>query len=524
MPKNQHGKDKMYLTQSEWRELGGKKKQAYSNVKHLPYYCCALTFQPFTTPVSLGSAVYDFINIVPYLKQHGTDPVTGESASVDDLVRLNFAKNAKGNFHDPVSFKEFGDHSHIVAVKPSGNVYSYDTVKSLNITPGNWRDLLTNQKFEKKDIIEIQNPDKLKRKRYEDFAHVKNDNKRHKRPKEETQAAIQTSATADRILVQARKAQKQRELTLTLTSPKPKETADTGSTATAKQSRHTTGQMAASLTSTAVDVVTENAYAEAGVEEANDERWRRLRRMKKKGYVRFVTNLGDLNLELHFDACPRACENFITLTERGYYNNTTFHRKIPGFMVQGGDPSGTGKGGDSIWGGPFKDEIQTKYTHNARGVLAMANSGPNTNKSQFYITFGQAKHLDKKHTVFGKLVGGFDTLDEIEVIPTDNHCKPKRKITILNSFVFVNPVKELQAALQKEKLEEEEEKKRAEQLKEIERKAQARAKIAQAASAANKKGVGRYLNIPKPSGKVAKQQTYTSKSKAKPAAWSFDSW
>ena len=522
MPKNQHGKDKMYLTRSEWRELGGKKKQALSGVKHLPFYCCALTFQPFTTPVYLHSSVYDFVNIVPYLKQHGTDPVSGNPASVDDLVRLNFSKNSKGKFHDPVSFKEFSDHSHIVAVKSSGNVYAYETVKSLNIVPNNWTDLLTNQPFTRADILEIQNPDVLKRKRYEDFDHTKRKSKSLKMPQNPAKSAIQTNATADRILVQARKLEKQREMA--------RDSGQSSSGSAAKvegakvKSRHTTGMMAASFTSTAVDVVTENEYAEAGVDEANDARWRRLRKMKKKGYIRFATNLGNLNIELHFDASPQACENFITLTERGYYNNTTFHRKVPNFMVQGGDPSGTGKGGDSIWGGAFKDEIQTRYTHSSRGVVAMANSGPNTNKSQFYITFGPCPHLDKKHTVIGKLVGGFDTLDEIEVIPTDAHCKPKRKITILNSFVFVNPVAELQAAIRKEKLEEEEEKKRAEQLKEIERKAQERARIKQAAAGTKHKGVGRYLTMPKPSAKLPKEASSSTKSKSKPAAWSFESW
>jgi peptidyl-prolyl cis-trans isomerase-like protein 2 len=108
------------------------------------------------------------------------------------------------------------------------------------------------------------------------------------------------------------------------------------------------------------------------------------KKTKKKGFVSLVTNKGTINLMLHCDLVPRTCENFLTLCERGYYNNTKFHRSIRNFMVQGGDPTGTGRGGESIWGKKFRDEFHPKLRHEGRGVLSMANSGKNTNGSQLY--------------------------------------------------------------------------------------------------------------------------------------------
>ena len=178
-------------------------------------------------------------------------------------------------------------------------------------------------------------------------------------------------------------------------------------------------------------------------------------RVKKNGYVRINTNFGPLNLELYCKTAPKACENFITHCKNGYYNNSKFHRLIKHFMLQGnlafeignfnstsilgGDPSSTGKGGESIWGKPFKDEITGAFKHNARGVLSMANKGSDTNQSQLlvyllllsllhlifsFITFRPAVHLDGKHTIFGKLVGGLETLTEIERIETNDKDAP----------------------------------------------------------------------------------------------------
>jgi peptidyl-prolyl cis-trans isomerase-like protein 2 len=105
------------------------------------------------------------------------------------------------------------------------------------------------------------------------------------------------------------------------------------------------------------------------------------------------------------------------LCKKNYYNNTKFHRLVPKFVLQGGDPTNTGAGGDSAFEGkPFRDEFDMRITHAHRGILSMANSGPNTNGSQFFLTLNETKHLDLKHTVFGRVVGGAAVLDAIEAV------------------------------------------------------------------------------------------------------------
>jgi peptidyl-prolyl cis-trans isomerase-like protein 2 len=137
----------------------------------------------------------------------------------------------------------------------------------------------------------------------------------------------------------------------------------------------------------------------------------------KKGYAQLQTTHGNLNVELHCDIAPRTAWNFLTLAERGYFDDMALHRLVPGFMVQGGDPTGTGAGGSSAFGGrPFRDEFDTRILHDTKGVLSMANSGANSNGSQFFMLFAAAKHLDLKHSVFGRVVGGLSTLDKIEEV------------------------------------------------------------------------------------------------------------
>ncbi len=130
------------------------------------------------------------------------------------------------------------------------------------------------------------------------------------------------------------------------------------------------------------------------------------------------TTKGDIKLELYPKVAPKAVENFLGLVKKGYYNGIIFHRVIKGFMVQAGDPTGTGRGGDSIWHRPFKDEFKPGYDFDKPGVLAMANRGPNTNTSQFFITTGKASWLNGYYTIFGHIVGGMDALKKIENVPT----------------------------------------------------------------------------------------------------------
>ena len=137
---------------------------------------------------------------------------------------------------------------------------------------------------------------------------------------------------------------------------------------------------------------------------------------------------------------PRTCHNFVALCASGYYDNSPFHRIIRNFMVQGGDPEGTGKGGDSVWHAPFADEFDSRLLHGARGVLSMANSGVNTNKSQFFITLKSCNHLDNKHSIFGRLVGGEATLRALELLEVDGGDRPVGALPrIIDTRVFTNP-------------------------------------------------------------------------------------
>lgn len=121
-------------------------------------------------------------------------------------------------------------------------------------------------------------------------------------------------------------------------------------------------------------------------------------------------------------------------------------------MIQGGDPTGTGTGGESYWGKPFKDEFRPNLSHTGRGVLSMANSGPNTNKSQFFITFRSCAYLDKKHTIFGRVVGGFDTLTAMENVESDPKTdRPKEEVRICTTTVFVDPYEEADAQIAQER-------------------------------------------------------------------------
>ncbi|KAF9478320.1 cyclophilin-like protein [Pholiota conissans] len=161
--------------------------------------------------------------------------------------------------------------------------------------------------------------------------------------------------------------------------------------------------------------------------------------------VTLHTTHGDLKIEIFCEATPKAAENFLALCASGYYNGCLFHRNIRGFMVQTGDPAGTGKGGQSIWGAPFADEVRSTLKFNTRGVVAMANSGPDTNKSQFFITYAKQPHLDGKYTIFGKVIDGADsTLDSIERVPVNNKNRPLNEIKLTSVTIHSNPIADAQ--------------------------------------------------------------------------------
>ena len=128
------------------------------------------------------------------------------------------------------------------------------------------------------------------------------------------------------------------------------------------------------------------------------------------------TNQGNIEIKLMPDVAPKACENFIGLAQKGYYDGIIFHRVIKGFMIQGGDPTGSGRGGESIWGTSFEDEFSLEVKFDKPGILAMANSGPSTNGSQFFITTDSTPWLNMKHTIFGEVVSGYEIVEKIEKV------------------------------------------------------------------------------------------------------------
>jgi cyclophilin family peptidyl-prolyl cis-trans isomerase len=130
----------------------------------------------------------------------------------------------------------------------------------------------------------------------------------------------------------------------------------------------------------------------------------------KQYKARFKTARGEVIVDLFASKAPLTVENFVNLARAGFYDGTTFHRVIPGFMAQGGDPTGTGRGGP---GYQFGDEFNSELRHSGPGVVSMANAGPNTNGSQFFITFAATPHLDGRHTVFGQVTGGMDVVRSI---------------------------------------------------------------------------------------------------------------
>src|SRR3989338_5700881 len=138
----------------------------------------------------------------------------------------------------------------------------------------------------------------------------------------------------------------------------------------------------------------------------------------------FETTQGNFEVLLYPEAAPKACENFMKLAAKGYYDGTVFHRVIKGFMIQGGDPTATGRGGESIWVKPFEDEVRKDVQFEKAGILAMANSGPGTNGSQFFITVAPTPHLNRRHTLFGEVTQGYEIVKKISETSVDSNDKP----------------------------------------------------------------------------------------------------
>ncbi|GAB0137419.1 Peptidyl-prolyl cis-trans isomerase cyp8 [Epichloe bromicola] len=501
------GTDKLYITHSEWSSsdaysasIGAKASSrngsSQAPFRRLPFNFCAASLQPFKNPVCTpDGTIFDVEVIGAWLDKHpNQNPVNGKELHKKDLIRLNFARNAssdslgaglsdgKGDLIDPVTYKVLTDNTHIVAIRHGtyANVFAWETIERMNIKAKMWQDLVDDEPFTRADMITLQDPQNAASRNLEQFKYLKDgEGAQLTREQEEERNASNINADAlgsmgDKVLkakAAVEKARKAREAGGDInrssgamaassnaisepsrtTGPTPQSMLRQKKPA-ANAAAYTTGKAAASFTSTGLTPETSGERALL----TDEEFMLKPKRVKTKGYARMETNLGDLTIELHTDTAPRAVWNFIRLAQSGYYKGVAFHRNVPSFMIQGGDPSGTGKGGSSIWGKYFNDELDGPLIHNSRGILSMANKGKNTNSSQFFITYKAAPHLDRKHTIFGLVVQGHNVLTKMEAAPTDGSSRPLNKIFIKDVVVFVDPFAEFQSRKKEQERQDEE--------------------------------------------------------------------
>jgi peptidyl-prolyl cis-trans isomerase-like 2 len=452
-----------------------------ANFKRLPFNFCAVSLQPFEHPVCTAEGtIFDLTNILPWIKKHGTNPVNGQPLKSADLIKLHFAKNDDGQYVDPVTYKVLTDNTHIVALRNTGNVFAYDTIERLNIKPKNWRDLVSDEEFKRSDIITLQDPQNVASRDLSQFKYLQ-DGESTLTPEQEAGRAAGVKAenlgSAAKILkakeaVERRRAQREKAANggngsveaqaLANARKAHAEVAAKGSRTTKplpyNAAQHTTGAAAASFTSTGLTPSTSTERAIM----SDEEYMLKPKRIKGKGYARLSTNHGDLSLELYPEYAPKAVWNFIQLAKKGYYNGVSFHRNIKNFMIQGGDPTGTGRGGQSCWGKAFADEFDGPLTHDGRGVLSMANKGKDTSTSQFFILYRAAAHLNRKHTIFGRVVEGLDTtLKRLEAVDVDDKSRPLDECKITEVVIYADPFEEFL----KQRSEKEAEEARQEQLR-----------------------------------------------------------
>jgi peptidyl-prolyl cis-trans isomerase-like 2 len=412
----------------------------------------------------------------------------------DEPNDSNVGISDTGKWQCPVLNKVLGDHMKIVAIRDRSSktnaayVYSYQAYQELNVKPKSYIDLTTGNKFDpKKDVIVLNDPDNedfQKRRNISTFWHLTSQQKDTVSSSATSATAtakantnVRHSVTASRIMQQLEKEQREK---------KKKEDDDDAAKnesgpATASKLKifskdvtgvqYTTGKASGSFTSTIMDRDEKDDENHSLGRLATDEEilaqqfefMKTLAKRNKqkgqngKGYVKLITNKGTLLLELHCDITPRTCTNFLGLCAVHAYDNTMFHRHIPKFMIQGGkkkkakkqiDESSGGKGkkdendDTSLWGPAFVDEFDDRLKHDSPGIVSMANAGPNTNKRQFFITFQPCPHLDRKHSIFGKVTEGVDVLQVLEKVKSDHKNRPVEELVIVKTEIIVNPAQE----------------------------------------------------------------------------------
>ena len=266
------------------------------------------------------------------------------------------------------------------------NVFAWDTVERMNIKAKTWRDLVDDEPFTRADIITLQDPQNAASRNLAQFKYLQDGLEAQQTKSQEEEAADMINAgslgSMGSKLLKAKaaveKARQAREAggDINRSSGALQKVGSQAPGAVARQAlikdkklasnaaTYTTGKAAASFTSTGLTPETSGERALL----SEEEYMLKPKRIKTKGYARMETNLGDLTIELHPEFAPKAVWNFIKLAKKGYYRGVAFHRNIPKFMIQGGDPTGTGKGGSSIWGKYFDDEFDGPLTHRARGT------------------------------------------------------------------------------------------------------------------------------------------------------------
>ena len=508
MGRKRNNRDKLFQTYQELCDKWSEDKiNVDNNVKYLPFNYCSLSLTPFNDAVCDEKGnIFENKYIIPYIAKFHKNPITGNNITVKDLIHLNFKRGNNGDLICPISLKELNYNMKIIAIKETGNVYSYDVYQKLNKDISNYKDLLTDIPFKKENVILLNDPNN--KKLIQSFNYIKhkdevifmtklvNETEDHEKVKE-----INLPSNYEEIIENYEKdnsKDKQRRLEIIdiinnkenisfidslnkqckveyenylkvekeieellyenkLPMNEIKSKINISSNCFLyhlKQNEKwkkyfhnnksrilSNGKMALSLTSTQMELNTISSQLIPNDDELRTIYYNIVKSLQKKAFIKLSTNLGDLNLEIFCNYAPMASENFIELCYKGSYNNNKFHRLIKNFIIQGGDIKE-----NNIFGHNFKDEFNNKYSHNQKGILSMANSGPNTNNTQFFFTLENNKgnHLDNKHTIFGKVVGGIQTLDLINQVKVNKFTNdvPLSDIIIINTEVYNNPFRE----------------------------------------------------------------------------------
>ncbi|CCU75205.1 peptidyl-prolyl cis-trans isomerase cyp8 [Blumeria hordei DH14] len=432
----------------------------------LPFNFCAASLKPFKNPVcTLEGTIFDIEVISQWLDKHETNPVTGKSLRKKDLIKLNIARNGdtdannsrhgcgdnKGEMIDPVTFKIFTDNTHVVAIRHGNeaNVFAWETVQKLNIEAKLWSDLVDDREFKRSDIITLQDPRSLEGRDFSKFKFLKDSNTSQVMDKEISKDLGTEDIQGEKVL-KAKEAlertRKERASKKNLSQVNSSTSTGGGILTRATQiqekiiacnaAQYTTGKAAASFTSTGLTPETSGERALL----TDEEYMLRPKKVKNKGYARIETNYGSIKVELQTETAPKAVWNFVHLAKKGYYNGVKFHRNIRNFMIQGGDPTGTGKGGTSIWGKNLPMNLTVPW-----------------------FTTQEVLHLDRKHTIFGRVVGDLDTLNKLENIPGDEANRPLHDIIMTDVNIFIDPFDEFQ----KQKKEKEEIENQKEEIKRL---------------------------------------------------------